>query len=81
MELDTTCGVHHIHMQLKQLFVRVIIQVSGEKGMERQDWEEDLVNFEGWVMSSRYHCQEHVTAGNYGINDRRWVQTLAWTGI
>ena len=40
-------GVHHIHMQLKQLFVRIIIQVSGEKEMERQGWEEDLVNFEG----------------------------------
>lgn len=29
-------GVHHIHMQLKQLFVRVIIQGSGEKRNEMQ---------------------------------------------
>lgn len=39
-------GVHHIHMQLKPLFVQVIIQVSGEKEKERQGWEEDLVSFE-----------------------------------
>ena len=38
--------VHHIHMQLKPLFVQVIIQVSGGKEKERQGWEEDLASSE-----------------------------------
>lgn len=63
-------------MQLKPLFVQIIIQVSGGKEKERQGWEEDLVSFEVWILKNMWR-QGIIMGYMTGYE----CKTLAWTGI